>query len=116
MDGASVTLNGVTLDSKKIKDLGKKMKEDFSKPYIKYAKAYGEEAAQNIVQKTQDELDDLIAVNTKEIASIRDEMESNPEYMRAKEVLKDLVGAFNDTVKPMKAAIALAVDELNNGR
>jgi hypothetical protein len=36
--------------------------------------------------------------------------------MRAKEVLKDLVGAFNDTVKPMKAAIALAVDELNNGR
>ena len=87
-----------------------------TKAYEKYFKAFGIEAANNITQKTVAELKELITEDTKEIARTKDEMEKNAEYIKAKQILADLRGAFNETVKPLKLAINLAVEDLNNWR
>ena len=120
-EGVTLTLDQF---SKGCKDITRALKNssdeagciEETKPYEKYAKAFGEDAACNIVKKSVEELKELIAQDTKEISALKDEMEKNPAYVKAKQDLADLRGAFNDTVKPMKMAINLAVEDLNNWR
>lgn len=79
-----------------------------SKKVSKFAKEFGNEYVNDFLQKTTEELKEVISRNTVTIADLKAETESLPAYVNAKETLKDLNGGLKDSTKPLKMAVDLA--------
>lgn len=80
-----------------------------SKEYSKAVKACGQDMVDVMMSKSKEELENLIARQQAEMARVKEETQSLPAYVAAKETLKDLNGSMNEVLKPMKCAAALAV-------
>jgi hypothetical protein len=108
--------------SKKLKSLSEKLsggREDDDTPiedrkaYKAFAKKFGTEGAEIFLNKTRQELEDVISYNVLEISKAKDEVETTPSYISAAQALKDLKGGLKEVTDPMKSAISLATLIIN---
>lgn len=110
-------MSDVTIDMtpevrKNLEKLTEKLKGDPSikleKVKTSFFKKYGAEALELIENKDKEALEKSISDAVRFIEEATGELEGQAEYKEAKENLKALKGALNDTVKPHKDAIKLA--------
>lgn len=80
-----------------------------SKEYKKFAKLSSESEAREFGNKTNEELNELIAKNTMHKAHVTQQTKANPQYQSACNVKKDFDDALRDKLKPTNAALDLAV-------
>lgn len=80
-----------------------------SKEFKQFKKHAGEDQAREFLRKTNEELKELITVNSIHEREVKHKMLDNKAYIEAKAVKKDFDDAVKDKLAPTKAASALAV-------
>lgn len=76
--------------------------------FEKYADLVGHAQAKELIQRGDDALKDLIALNTMEILKSTQETKANPAYVAASGTKSEFDKGLREVVKPRKMAIELA--------
>lgn len=79
-----------------------------SKEFKKFTKQADLQQAQELIGKTDAELQDIIALQSVSIEEAVASTKATPEWIEAAETLKLLRSALNERNNPLKAAVALA--------
>lgn len=85
-----------------------------TKEFKRAAKKVGDSEAKRIIEKTDEELKQLIASHSVSIQQVKAEMESNPNYQSASELIKGCKSAMKETADPLKAVVTLATTTLRS--
>lgn len=84
-----------------------------SKEWAKAEKLMGPKAVMEFAAKSEEELKELIAVNSSAIQAAKDETKENPAYLAAKLTIKDFNDALKERNNPLQIAINLATKTIN---
>lgn len=84
-----------------------------SKVYAKVCKLVGEDKAKELLATDSDVLKSLIYTHTINIANAKAEVASNMDFIRAKDVVDTFRSGLNDTIKPWKSCMDLALAVLS---
>jgi hypothetical protein len=112
MEDNSYAEDSIKVGSKKKPKKKKQMDTGKSKELLQYIKSNGEEAADEFLMKSSEELRNNIVYCLVQIAETTEELEANVEYQRVKEDLKILLDGLKETIKPFKDAVLLATSLL----
>lgn len=77
----------------------KKTMKDMNPEESKFLKLFSEEELSLLKSKEVEDLKQIIAETNATVIKAKKEMDSNPEFIAAKEKVDDFRGAFNDTKK-----------------
>lgn len=77
----------------------------------KFVKLYSMEELKILKNKTPEELEKVVTETSANVMRAKKELEANPEFQRAQEILKPLREAFGDAVKwqETKKRVALSI-------
>lgn len=81
----------------------------YTKEYKRFLKQSSEKEAQEMLKKTDADLDKLISTNAIHEKEVDAQMKENSAYRKAVQTKKDFEGAKRDRLKITKTSIALAV-------
>lgn len=84
-----------------------------SKAFQKLEKSIGFEPTRDFYQRSNAELKETLSACEVQIVEARQDMEANPEYQKAKAILKDFNSAFKDATKLLHLKIQSGAEILH---